>query len=124
MSLHPEKSDSTLVAIDYAKITEIETKDPAFNAYLTSRVSPQHQTYTTGEKVLTLISEQALQEQIDRLIQLRNRKAISYLTSQGIPAANLRVETLKAETLNNYTSKNQYKINLVLAGDEQPTEEQ
>ena len=123
LSQHPEKSDSTLVAIDYAKIMEIETKDPGLNTYLSGIVAPEHQNNSVTDKALTLVPTQTLQDQIDRFISLRNQKATAYLISQGIPAANLRVETMKPEALNVYNGKNQYKINLVLAEDEQAQEE-
>lgn len=123
LSQHPEKSDSTLLAIDYAKIMEVETKDPGLNTYLSGIVAPEHQNNSVTDKALTLVPQQTLQEQIDRFISLRNQKATTYLISQGIPAANLRVETMKPESLNVYNGKNQYKINLVLAEDEQAQEE-
>lgn len=123
LSLHPEKTDSTLVAIDYAKINEIDAKDPAFNTYLTSLVEASYQNSSTSQKALTLVPEEKLQEQTTRFITLRNRKALSYLTSQGVPETNLRIETMKPELLNTYTGKKQYKINLVLAGDEQTPQE-
>lgn len=123
LSQHPEKSDSTLLAIDYAKIMETETKDPGLNTYLSGIVAPEYQNSSVTAKVLTLVPEQTLQNQIDRFISLRNQKATAYLISQGIPAANLRVETMKPEALNVYNGKNQYKINLVLAEDEQAQEQ-
>lgn len=123
LSLHPEKTDSTLVVIDYAKINEIDAKDPAFNTYLTSLVEASYQNSSTSQKALTLVPEEKLQEQTTRFITLRNRKALSYLTSQGVPESNLRIETMKPELLNTYTGKNQYKINLVLPGDEQTPQE-
>ena len=106
-----------------AKINEIDAKDPAFNTYLTSLVEASYQNSSTSQKALTLVPEEKLQEQTTRFITLRNRKALSYLTSQGVPETNLRIETMKPELLNTYTGKNQYKINLVLAGDEQTPQE-
>ena len=122
LSQHPEKSDTTLLAIDYAKMQEIETRDQGFNTYITGIVAPEHQTKNITEKVLTLVPAETLQAQVDRFMTLRNQKATSYLISQGIPAANLRVETLKPEVLNTYNGKNQYKIDLVLPEDEQSKE--
>ena len=119
LSQHPEKSDSTLLAIDYAKIGEIETKDQNLNTYLSGIVAPEHQNNSVTDKALSLVPEQTLQDQVDRFICLRNQKAATYLISQGIPEANLRVETIKPEALKIYNGKNQYKINLVLPGDEQ-----
>ena len=119
LSQHPEKSDSTLLAIDYAKIGEIETKDQNLNTYLSGIVAPEHQNNSVTDKALSLVPEQTLQDQVDRFIRLRNQKAATYLITQGIPEANLRVETIKPEALKIYNGKNQYKINLVLPGDEQ-----
>lgn len=122
LSQHPEKSDSTLLAIDYVKMQEIETRDEGFNTYITGIVAPEHQTENITEKVLTLVPAETLQAQVDRFMTLRNQKATSYLISQGVPAANLRVETLKPEVLNTYNGKSQYKIDLVLPEDEQSKE--
>lgn len=116
LSLHPEKSDTTLQAIDYAKIMEIETKDPNFNSYLNSKVDPNISTLSVQEKTRSLLSAAFVESQINRLIELRNRQTFNYLTTQGIPADHLKVTTSQAT---DYSGKHQYKINLVLEEDQQ-----
>ena len=116
LSLHSEKSDTTLQAIDYAKIMEIETKDPNFNSYLNSKVDPSISTLSVQEKTRSLLSATFVESQINRLIELRNRQTFNYLTTQGIPADHLKVTTSQAT---DYSGKHQYKINLVLEEDQQ-----
>lgn len=54
--MYPEKSDTTLQAIDYAKIMEIETKDSDFNNYLNSKVEPKHfHSFRTGKSAVAPI---------------------------------------------------------------------
>ena len=116
LSMYPEKSDTTLQAIDYAKIMEIETKDSDFNNYLNSKVDPNISTRSVQEKARSLLSAAFVEAQINRLIELRNRQALNYLTTKGIPADHLKVSTSQAI---GYSGKHQYKINLVLEEDQQ-----
>lgn len=119
---HPEVSDSTLQAIDYARITEINTKDPLFLDYITSMVPEEMKNAGLQQKIASLSSPEKLQQQLSLLSALRNQKLNNYLLHQGIPEKSIRISTLSADSLKLYKGKNCYTFRLTLEGEEPLTE--
>ena len=114
---HPEISDTTLQAIDYARIIEIDVKDPAFQAYITSFVPEELKTAELNRKILSLTPAEKLQEQIAFLAGMRDSKLKNYLLHQGLTEKNIRIDTVPADSLNNYQGKNHYTFQLTLDDD-------
>lgn len=114
---HPEISDTTLQAIDYARIIEIDVKDPAFQAYITSFVPEELKTAELNRKILSLTPAEKLQEQIAFLAGMRDSKLKNYLLHQGLTEKNIRIDTVPADSLNNYQGKNRYTFQLTLDDD-------
>lgn len=120
LQTHPEVSDSTLQAIDYVRITEISPKDPAFAAYVASRVAPELQSADLNTQLLSLTPPETLQSQVAMLARLRDQKLKSYLLHQGLDEKNIRLGSVSADSLANYSGKNRYTFQLTFGDEELP----
>lgn len=122
LTTHPEIRDTTLQAIDYVRITEISTKDPAFQAYITAQVPSEIQTTDLNTQILALIPMEELSKQTEILAKLRDQKLKDYLLLQGLTEKNIRIESVQTDSLVNYKGKNCYTFQLTLE-DELPLPE-
>lgn len=118
LNTHPEVNDSTLQAIDYIRITEINTKDPAFETYITTLVPEELKTAGLNQKIGSLIPPEELRHQLNILAQARDRKLKDYVLRQGLAEKNLHISTATADSLTNYKGKNCYTFRLILEGDD------
>ena len=115
---HPEKSQTTLLPIDYSKIMEIDTKDIQFLNYVGTQVSEDKKTAYLDDQLLSLADSTQLNQLPHQLMDRRNQVLKEYLLRQEVPEKCIRISTATAEKLVAYKGKNQYTIGLVFAGDE------
>ena len=115
---HPEKSQTTLLPIDYSKIMEIDTKDIQFLNYVGTQVSEDKKTAYLDDQLLSLADSTQLNRLTHQLMDRRNQVLKEYLLRQEVPEKCIRISTATAEKLVAYKGKNQYTIGLVFAGDE------
>lgn len=115
---HPEKSQATLLPIDYSKIAETDTKDIQFLNYVNTQVSEDKKTAYLDDQLLSLADSTQLHQLTNQLMDRRNQLLKEYLIRQEVPEACIRISTATAEKLVTYKGANQYTVNLLFAGDE------
>lgn len=120
---HPEQSDSTLQAIDFARIIELSPADTAFSSYITTLVPAEIKTAPIRQKVLSLKPEEQLKQQVNHLADLRNRQLTNYLLRQGLTDKNISISTVSGDTLTSYKGNNIYTVKMILEGDGELPEE-
>lgn len=115
---YPEKTLETIQPIDYPKITEIDTKDPNFLAFVNQRVTEDLKEASIDDQILSLANAGPLDQLTQHLMEKRNQALTTYLTRQGVPAKNFRITTASEDQLNQYNGHNLYTLRMVFEGDE------
>lgn len=118
LSLHPEKSNETLLPIDYTHIRDIQIHDEQFIAYVNASVSEEESMSPFETKIQSLVDEPQMAHLITYLINRRNQVLKEYLLRQQVSEKCIRITTATNEKLKDYNGKNEYKINMIFEGDE------
>ena len=115
-----QRKDTTLHHLRYSDVELVRNNDAGFVAYIDTLVKTKATIAPDAslqEKIAGLYVTDSIQASTQRLLQRRNLFLQNYMTTAfEIPAKSLVVKTADKATLDSYTGKAMYKIEMTLPG--------
>lgn len=114
--------------INYEEVQALKNNDPNFIAYVDTLVKKQGKVtgeITLQEKVNAIFHPDSIRAEFQNKLESRNQMLKNYLiTNVAVPLQNIMIKTADNQTLETYTEKARYKIDMLLPGTEKPVENQ
>lgn len=108
--------------VAYSEIVQIKTNDPDFMQFVDAKVATKDSTKMKAplnDKISLLYPADSLRAGLNRIIEARNAKLQSHmLTTYEIPAQHLTVKSADAASMDAYTDKSKYKVDINLPGED------